>query len=173
MAMTATAFTAVAFATAAFTTTLAATAMSAAATAVKMIEHGLYLILCCLAVLDDVSLEVETLASERMVEVNSDLIASDLEDCGDEEVAVLVLQRHLCTLEDVLAVEMSVYGEHLFVKIEHTLCHMLAESVLLVQLEVELLATCETFQLLLKGVQSCAETGDEHEGLFLRSFLYE
>ena len=167
MAMTATAFTAVAFATAAFTTTLAAAAMSAAATAVKMIEHGLYLVLCCLAVLDDVSLEVEALASERMVEVNSDLIASDLEDCGDEEVAVLVLQRHLCSLEDVLAVEMSVYGEHLLVEIEHTLCHVLAESVLLVQLEVELLATCETFQLLLKGVQSCAETCDEHEGLFL------
>ena len=102
-----------------------------------------------------------------MVEVNSNLIASDFEDCGDEEVAVLVLQRHLCTLEDVLAVEMSVYGEHLLVEIEHTLCHVLAESMLLVQLEVELLATCETFQLLLKGVQSCAETGDEHEGLFL------
>ena len=168
MAMTATAFTAVAFATAAFTTTLAvAAAMSAAATAVEMIEHGLYLILCCLAVLDNVSLEVEALASERMVEVNSYLIASDLEDCGDEEVAVLVLQRHLCTLEDVLAVEMSVYGEHLLVEIEHTLCHVLTESVILVQLEVELLATCETFQLLLKGVQSCAETGDEHEGLFL------
>ena len=151
MAMTATAFTAVAFATAAFTTTLAAAAMSAAATAVKMIEHGLYLVLCCLAVLDDVSLEVEALASERMVEVNSDLIASDLEDCGDEEVAVLVLQRHLCSLEDVLAVEMSVYGEHLLVEIEHTLCHVLAESVLLVQLEVELLAEFKVFKTLLKS----------------------
>ena len=141
-AFTAVAFTAVAFTAAAFTTTLAvAAAMSAAATAVKMIEHGLYLILCCLAVLDDVSLEVEALASERMVEVNSYLVASDLEDCGDEEVAVLVLQRHLCTLEDVLAVEMSVYGEHILVEIEHTLCNVLAKSMLLVQIEVELLAT--------------------------------
>ena len=91
MAMTATALTAVAAATAAFTTTLAvAAAMSAAATAVKMIEHGLYLVLCCLTVLDDISLEVEALAGERMVEVNSNLVVTDLQDCGDKEVAVLV-----------------------------------------------------------------------------------
>ena len=86
-----------------------------------------------------------------MVEVDLHRSVADFEHCADEEVAVLVLQRNLSTLEDVLAVELSVYGEHFLVEVDDALRFILAESLLLLKLEVELLATCETFQLNFKG----------------------
>lgn len=118
-----------------------ATAAVASATAtVHVAEHSLNLVHCSLAVLDDVALEVELLASERMVEVDLHRSVAYLEHCADEEVAILVLQRNLSALEDILAVELSVYGEHFLVEVDDALRLILAECLLLLKLEVELLA---------------------------------
>lgn len=98
--------------------TLATTAVASATATVHVAEHCFNLILCSLAVFDDIALEVEFLACEWVVEVYLNRSITDFENSADEEVAVLVLQRNLCSLEYILAVELSVDYEHLLVEFD-------------------------------------------------------
>ena len=98
--------------------TLATTAVASATATVHVVEHSFNLILCSLAVFDDIAFEVELLACEWVVEVYLNSSITNFEHCADEEVAVLVLQRNLCSLEYILAVELSVDNEHFLVEFD-------------------------------------------------------
>ena len=159
----------------AFATTfiLASAAMTAASAAVHVVEQSLYLVVCSFAVLDNVALEVELVASERVVEVNLNLVSANFQNLCYEEVAVLVFERNLCALEYVLAVEVSVNGEHLLVELDNTLWVVFAERLVLVEFEVKLLAASQILQYVLEGIKGRTESSNEHERLFLSCFLYE
>jgi len=152
---------------------LASAAVATASATVKMVEHSLQFLFCSLAVFDDVALEVELVASERMVEVNLHLVASYFKNSSDEEVAVLILQWNLCAFEDVLAVEVSVNNKHFLVEVDNALRLIFAESLVLVEFKVEFCATLKVLELLLKSVESGTEACDKHERLILRGFFYE
>lgn len=152
---------------------LASAAMSAASATVHVVEQSLYLVVCSFTVLNNVALEVEFVASERVVEVNLNLVSTDFKNLCYKEVAVLVLERNLCSLEYVLAVEVSVNGEHLLVEFDNTLRVIFAERLVLVEFEVKLLAATQILKYVLESIQGCTESSNEHERLFLSCFLYE
>ena len=77
----------------------------AAALAAHVVDHGLDLLVRCLAVLHHATLEVELLASQRMVEVQRHLVVSNVDNGCHEALSLLVLKRHDGALEDILFVE--------------------------------------------------------------------
>ena len=103
-----------------------------------------------------------------MVEVHLHLVGANLKHTSVEAVAVLVLQRHDGTLEDVLVVKVSVDLEDAAVKVEHSFLFEVTVSLFLAELELEVGAFVELCYLLFKLVECDAEAGDELEGLACR-----
>ena len=120
--------TAVAFAMMAFSTTVAfaatmtfaafafaavsvATAASAVAFSAHELCHSCHFLGSSLAALSYLTLEVEYLASQRMVEVYFHLAVTDFQYHTIEAVAVLVLQRNDGAYLYVLCVKLAVDGE--------------------------------------------------------------
>lgn len=152
---------------------LASAAVATATASVHMVEQSLDFVVCSFAVLDNVALEVELVASEWVVEVYLHLVSTDFHNLCDEEVAILVLERNLCSLEDVLAVEVSVNGEHLLVQFNYSLRIVFAKRLVFVQFEVKLLTASQILQDIFESVKSSAKASDEYERLLLSGFLYE
>ena len=92
-----------------------------------------------------------------MVEVHLHLVGANLKHTSVEAVAVLVLQRHDGTLEDVLVVKVSVDLEDAAVKVEHSFLFEVAVSLFLAELELEVGAFVELCYLLFKLVECDAE----------------
>ena len=95
---------------------------AAASLATEEVDEVLYLLVCCLTFFEHASLEVEGLASQRVVEVHFHLVVGDGEHASVEMVSVFVLQGNDGALEDVLVVEMAVDLEDGTVKVEHSRC---------------------------------------------------
>lgn len=101
----------VTFAAFAFTAVSVATAASAVAFTAHELCHSCHFLGSSLAALSYLTLEVEYLASQRMVEVYFHLAVTDFQYHTIEAVAVLVLQRNDGTYLYVLCVKLTVDGE--------------------------------------------------------------
>ena len=99
------------FAAFAFTAVSVATAASAVAFSAHELCHSCHFLGSSLAALSYLTLEVEYLASQRMVEVYFHLAVTDFQYHTIEAVAVLVLQRNDGAYLYVLCVKLSVDGE--------------------------------------------------------------
>ena len=64
---------------------------TAAASAVETVYEPLNLVVCCLAGFNNMPLEVQCLASQRVVKVNGNFILVNIQDFCEESVAVVVL----------------------------------------------------------------------------------
>lgn len=95
----------------AFTAVSVATAASAVAFSAHELCHSCHFLGSSLAALSYLTLEVEYLASQRMVEVNFHLAVTDFQYHTIEAVAVLVLQRNDGAYLYVLCVKLAVDGE--------------------------------------------------------------
>lgn len=95
----------------AFTAVSVATAASAVAFTAHELCHSCHFLGSSLAALSYLTLEVEYLASQRMVEVYFHLAVTDFQYHTIEAVAVLVLQRNDGTYLYVLCVKLPVDGE--------------------------------------------------------------
>ena len=95
----------------AFTAVSVATATSAVAFSAHELCHSCHFLGSSLAALCYLTLEVEHLASQRMVEVYFHLAVTDFQYHTIEAVAVLVLQRDDGTYLYVLCVKLAVDGE--------------------------------------------------------------
>ena len=102
---------AVAFSAFAFTAVSVATAASAVAFSTHELCHSCHFLGSSLAALSYLTLEVEYLASQRMVEVYFHLAVTDFQYHTIEAVAVLVLQRNDGAYLYVLCVKLAVDGE--------------------------------------------------------------
>ena len=103
--------TTVTFAAFAFTAVSVATATSAVAFSAHELCHSCHFLGSSLAALSYLTLEVEHLASQRMVEVYFHLAVTDFQYHTIEAVAVLVLQRNDGAYLYVLCVKLAVDGE--------------------------------------------------------------
>lgn len=99
------------FAAFAFTAVSVATAASAVAFSAHELCHSCHFLGSSLAALSYLTLEVEYLASQRMVEVYFHLAVTDFQYHTIEAVAVLVLQRNDGAYLYVLCVKLAVDGE--------------------------------------------------------------
>ena len=95
----------------AFTAVSVATAASAVAFSAHELCHSCHFLGSSLAALSYLTLEVEYLASQRMVEVYFHLAVTDFQYYTVEAVAVLVLQRNDGAYLYVLCIKLSVDGE--------------------------------------------------------------
>ena len=95
----------------AFTAVSVATAASAVAFSAHELCHSCHFLGSSLAALSYLTLEVEYLASQRMVEVYFHLAVTDFQYHTIEAVAVLVLQRNDGAYLYVLCVKLAVDGE--------------------------------------------------------------
>ena len=95
----------------AFTAVSVATAASAVAFSAHELCHSCHFLGSSLAALSYLTLEVECLASQRMVEVYFHLAVTDFQYHTIEAVAVLVLQRNDGAYLYVLCVKLAVDGE--------------------------------------------------------------
>ena len=101
----------VTFAAFAFTAVSVATATSAVAFSAHELCHSCHFLGSSLAALSYLTLEVEYLASQRMVEVYFHLAVTDFQYHTIEAVAVLVLQRNDGAYLYVLCIKLAVDGE--------------------------------------------------------------
>lgn len=102
---------AVTFTAFAFTAVSVATAASAVAFSAHELCHSCHFLGSSLAALSYLTLEVEYLACQRMVEVYFHLAVTDFQYHTIEAVAVLVLQRNDGAYLYVLCVKLAVDGE--------------------------------------------------------------
>lgn len=119
--------TAALFVSATAATAVAATTAAATFAAQTVYEH-LNFFVSCLATLHHTALEVELFACKRVVEVHLHLVCRDVEYTCHEVLSLLVLQLYEGVFIDVVVVEASVYVEHCFVKVYHTLFGIVAVS---------------------------------------------
>ena len=99
---------------------VAAPMMVSAATR-QMLDQMLYLLVSGVTILNDCSCEVQGLASERVVGVDSDTVFLDLLDFGHELVVFIVHQGDNGTLEDILVVEMTINRENIATQLMYAL----------------------------------------------------
>lgn len=85
----------------------AAAATTASLTA-QAVDHGLYLVVGCLAAFEHTALELQRLTGQRVVQVHLHLVVADVEHAPEKAVAVGILQRNYCILEYMLVVKMAV-----------------------------------------------------------------
>ena len=107
---------------------VATTSAATAASASHVLYKVLNLLLGGLAVLDDLTLEVESLAGQRVIGVDGYSVFLDLNDLGHELVIFIVHQSDNCALENIIVVEVAIYGEYLAANLMYTLGNILAES---------------------------------------------
>ena len=143
------------------TTTLASTIASAAHT----VYHSLDFLVGSLAVFQDLTLEVQGLSSQWVVQVYLDLLLANFHDFPIKAVPVLVLQGDDGIRVDVLMVEMTVDTENLTVQFYYMVQVIIAIRLFLCQRELEILALRHVCQFLFKGIQCETETTDEVERL--------
>ena len=137
----------------------------AAALAAHVVDHGLDLLVRSLAALHHATLEVELLASQRMVEVQRHLVVSNVDNGCHEALSLLVLKRHDGALEDILFVETAVHHEHLLLKSDDVLVDIRAIGIVLAENEIEVGTLLQVHQRVLEGIEGDAEAGNELERL--------
>ena len=154
--------------------TVAVTVVSAtAALAAHAVDKALDFVIRSLARLDNVSLEVERLASKRVVKVNLHFVVAYRENTSEKPVAVLILQWYDGVFIYVVMVKMAVDAEYILVKVEHMLLFIIAIGVILLQGEVEFGALLQSGNLFLECVKGYSVAAYELERLFVGSFFYE
>lgn len=119
------------------------------------------------------TLEVERLASQGMVEVDHHSRVFYFEHQTVETVAVGVHQGENGTRVNGLLVEFAVDVEGLLREFEHVLLLIWSVSFLYAQREVEFIAFVEGGNVLLESIEGYAHAGDEVEGMFGSGLFHE
>lgn len=164
----------VVIATLVIATLVVATASAAtAASASHVLYKVLNLLLGGLAVLDDLTLEVESLAGQRMIGVDGYAVFLDLNDLGHELVILIVHQSDNCTLENIIVVEVAIYSEYLAANLMYTLGYILAESLSRSEFEIKVATLLQILYFLLECIESYAESCDKLEWTIIASLLFK
>lgn len=121
------------------------------------------LFLCGIAILDDGTCEVECLASQRVVGVDSHAVFFDLHDLGHELMVFAICQGDDGIGVDVIVVEMTIDREYLTVDLVNALRFVGAKGLLRREDKVESIALRMLGYLLLEGVEGNAKTSNKLE----------
>ena len=143
-----------AFAFAMMTATLTFAVMSAAATALtpasEVLDQVLYLLVGSLAVFLDLTCEVQSFASQRVVGVHSDAVGLYLHYLRHELVVFIVSEGDDGSFIDIVFVESAVHDENIAVELMLSLGYIVAEGLCRLQDEVEAVALVVLHDLLLE-----------------------
>ena len=137
----------------------------------NMLDESLYLVVCCFACLQHLSLESQVFPCQWVVEVHLHFLVVDVEHLAEEVVAVFVLKRYDGSFEDMLVVEVVVDGENAAVDINDVRRVVGAIALLLRERELEVVSFAKVFHRLFKGVESHSESSQEAERALLCSLL--
>ena len=138
-----------------------------------VLDEAFHLVVGSLASFDDSAFEVQVLSRQRMVEVNRHFIVADAHHASQEAVAVFVLQRYHCSLEDVFVVEVVVYREDGLVQIHYPFGLVGAVSLVALYHEIELVARVQVPDGFLESLDSHSEACQKCERFLLRGGLFE
>jgi len=173
MVMLVIAATAIMIAATASVVMIATSVTTAAASASHVLDKVLNLLLSSFAVLNNAALEVKSLASERVVGVNSNTVFLNLGYLSHKLVLFVIHQSDNSSFEDILVVEVPVNGEHLAAHLVHTLSDILAKSLCRSKLEVEVATFLKSLHLLLESIECYAESCDKLEWTIIASLLFK
>ena len=166
-----------AFTFAVMSAALAFAVMSAAATALttasQVLDQVLYLLVGSLAVFLDLTSEVQSFASQRVVGVHRDAVGLYLHDLRHEVVIVVVGEGDDGPLIDIIAVELTVDGEDLASELVLSLWHIVTEGLCGLQGEVEAVALGVLHEFLLETVEGYAEAGDKLKRALVACLLFQ
>ena len=152
---------------------VATTSAATAASASHMLDEVLDLLLGGLAILDDLTLEVESLACQWVIGVDGYAVFLDLNDLGHELVILIIHQSDDCTLENIIVVEVAIDGEYLAANLMYTLGNILAESLCRCELEIKVTTFLQILYFLLECIESYAESCDKLEWTIIASLLFK
>ena len=147
--------------------------MSAALTAASQFhDEVLDFFFGCFSVLDHLSREVQGLASQRVVGVDRHAVVLDLHHLGHKLMVFGIVHGDDGSLEDMLLVELAVDGEDVTLQLVHPFRDIFAKGFVGLQGEIKRSALFLFAEVLLKGIEGNAISGDELEGtVFARLFL--
>ena len=157
----------------AFAFAAAVLAATAAALAAHHVNQSLDFIVSSVAHHHHFALEVQILASQRMVQVYDHRVVLHLKHQALEAVAIAVNERKHSTGVNHFLVEVTVDAENLFVEFKHMFLLVRAVSIVNLQHEVESLASLQFVYFCFKSIKRHTHTGDKLERVFSRSFFYE
>lgn len=157
----------------AFAFAAAVLAATAAALAAHHVNQSLDFIVSSVAHHHHFALEVQILASQRMVQVYDHRVVLHLKHQALEAVAIAVNERKHGTGINHFLVEVTVDAENLFVEFKHMFLLVRAVSIVNLQHEVESLASLQFVYFCFKSIKRHTHTGDKLERVFSRSFFYE
>ena len=157
----------------AFAFAAAVLAATAAALAAHHVNQSLDFVVSSIAHHHHFALEVQILASQRMVQVYDHRIVLHLKHQALEAVAIAVNERKHGTGVNHFLVEVTVDAENLFVEFKHVFLLVRAVSIVNLQHEVESLASLQFVYFCFKSIKRHTHTGDKLERVFSRSFFYE
>ena len=155
------------------TLVVAATSAATAASAGHVLDKVLNLLLGSLAVLDDLTLEVESLTGQRMISVDGYAVFLDLNHLGHELVVLIVHQSDDCSLENIIVVEVAIDGEYLAANLMYALGNILAESLCRSEFEIKVATFLQILYFLLECIESYAESCDKLEWTIIASLLFK
>lgn len=136
-------------------------------------QHALNLIVGGFTFLYYLTSETESLACQRMIEVELHLFVGDGEHLAVESVAFLVLQGDDSIHEDILVVEMAIDAERLAIELYDAEVLVVAVSLFLSECEIKLFSCLKGENLVFEGINSHAKTTYPLEGFSLGSLLYQ
>ena len=148
-------------------------ATAAAALAAHHVDQTLYFRIGSIAHLHHVSLEMQVLTGQRVIQVNNHFVGLYFEHNALKTITVAVHQGQHGTGIYHIFVKMSVHAEHLFVKLYHVFIHVRAVSIVYFQLKVKSIAGSQCADFLFKRVERHTHAGDKLERMLSRSFLYQ
>ena len=151
-------------AVAAALTTVVSVMSTALTAACQHLDQMLYLFFRSLTVLLHLADEVQFLASQRVVRVDGDTVVLDLYDLGHKLMVFGIVHRDDGSLEDMLVVELAVDAEDITLQLVDAFGDIFSESFIGLQGEIKRFALLQTDEVLLKGVEGDAVSGDELEG---------
>ena len=142
-------------------------------TACQHLDQMLYLFFRSHTVLLYLADKVQFLASQRVVRVDGDAVVLDLHDLRHKLMVFGIVHRDDGPLEDMLVVELAVDAEDITLQFVHTLRDIFPESLVGLQGEVKRLALLQADEVLLKGVEGDAVSGDELKGAVCARLLFQ
>ena len=141
--------------------TTALSMMSAALTAASQFhDEVLDFFFGCFSVLDHLSREVQGLACQRVVSVDRHTVVLDLHYLGHKLMVFGIVHSDDGSLKDMLVVELAVDGEDVTLQLVHTLRDLFAKGFVRLQGEIKRSALFLFAEVLLKGIEGDAVSGD-------------
>ena len=155
------------------TTVIAASAATTATSTSKVLNKVLNLLVGSLAILDYAALEVQSLASQRVVCINCNSVFLNLCYLSHKLVLLVIHKCDNSALKNILVVKMTIYCEYLAAYLVNTLSNVFAESLSRCELEIKIATFLQCLNFLLESIECYTEACYKLKGTIIASLLFQ